>query len=91
MKIQAMLGAVLAATLLTACGGSGVKAVDKVAEAEAAAKANAPKAEEIKFADEGTAPVAAAVATADADAETAEATAEAAPAEATVETQEAAQ
>ena len=40
---------------LTACGGheEHPHAIDKVAEAEAAAKAKAPQAEEVKFADHG--------------------------------------
>lgn len=59
MKIQLLVAALAAATLLSACSkGEHVHAVDKVQEAEAAALAKAPKAEEVKFEDEGQAPVA---------------------------------
>lgn len=73
MKIQLLVAALAAATLLSACSkGEHVHAVDKVQEAEAAALAKAPKAEEVKFEDEGQAPVATA-----ADAATTEPAAEA--------------
>ncbi|UNU73827.1 hypothetical protein LU293_02700 [Moraxella nasovis] len=55
MKIQSILGLVLSAVVLTACGGhhEEVAAVDKLAEAQAIAKEKAPQVEEIKFDDEG--------------------------------------
>lgn len=56
MKAKLSLAIVGVATVLTltACGGhDDVKAVDKLAEAEAAAKAAAPKAESITFDDAG--------------------------------------
>lgn len=55
MKSYKAYAAVLAAVLLTACGDKhpAVHAVDKLEEAQANAIAKAPKAEEIKFGDEG--------------------------------------
>lgn len=52
LSLSLIFGATLA---LTACGGheEHPHAVDKLAEAEAAAKAKAPQAETVKFADEG--------------------------------------
>lgn len=54
MKVQFLAATIAAAALLSACGKhEGVHAVDKLQEAEAAALAKAPKAEEVKFDDEG--------------------------------------
>lgn len=55
MKIQVLVAALAAAVLVSACGDKHEKvhAVDKVAEAEAAAIEKAPKAEEVKFDDHG--------------------------------------
>lgn len=55
MKVQFVAATLAAAALLSACGNKheGVHAVDKLQEAEAAALAKAPKAEEVKFDDEG--------------------------------------
>ena len=54
-KLSLSLAVASIAFALTACGGheEHPHAVDKVAEAEAAAKAKAPQAEEVKFADHG--------------------------------------
>lgn len=83
-----ILSAVLAGSfLLTACGEEhhAVKAVDKVEEAQAAALAKAPKAEEIVFDDAGQPPFATPAAKSEEPAATdttAEKTAEAQPADA---------
>ena len=55
MKVQVLVAALAAAVLVSACGDKHEKvhAVDKVAEAEAAAIEKAPKAEEVKFDDHG--------------------------------------
>lgn len=55
MNAKFLLASIATATLLTACGGdhAHIKAVDKVAEAEALAKEKAPKAEPVTFEDEG--------------------------------------
>lgn len=55
MNAKFLLASIATATLLTACGGdhAHIKAVDKVAEAEALAKEKAPKAEPVSFEDEG--------------------------------------
>ena len=54
-KLSLSLAVASIAFALTACGGheEHPHAIDKVAEAEAAAKAKAPQAEEVKFADHG--------------------------------------
>ena len=54
-KLSLSLAVASIAFALTACGGheEHPHAVDKVAEAEAAATAQAPQAEEVKFADHG--------------------------------------
>ena len=54
-KLSLSLAVASIAFALTACGGheEHPHAVDKVAEAEASAKAKAPQAEEVKFADHG--------------------------------------
>lgn len=54
MKAKFITAIVSTALLLTACGGShGPKAVDKVEEAQNIALEKAPKAQEVKFEDEG--------------------------------------
>lgn len=79
MKKYAVLASTLLALTLTACGDKKqhVYAVDAVEVAQANAIANAPKAEPIKFDDEGTAPPAPASEAPAKDANTATATAEA--------------
>lgn len=60
MKINFILAALTAGVLLSACGEKheAVHAVDKLEEAQAAAKAKAPQPEAIKFDDEGQPPFA---------------------------------
>ncbi|WFF38143.1 hypothetical protein LU290_07725 [Moraxella nasibovis] len=54
MKAQLIAATIAAAAVLSACSKhEGVHAVDKLKEAEAAALAKAPKAEEVKFDDHG--------------------------------------
>lgn len=54
MKVQLIAATIAAAAVLSACSKhEGVHAVDKLKEAEAAALAKAPKAEEVKFDDHG--------------------------------------
>lgn len=54
MKAKLFTAIISTSLLLSACGGhNNPKAVDKLEEAEANAKANAPKAEEVKFDDHG--------------------------------------
>lgn len=55
MKIFAVTALAFVALMLTACGHGHEKvhAVDRVEEAQAAALANAPKAEDMVFGDEG--------------------------------------
>lgn len=54
MKAQLIAAIIAAAAVLSACSKhEGVHAVDKLKEAEAAALAKAPKAEEVKFDDHG--------------------------------------
>lgn len=55
MKAKLFTAIISTSLLLSACGGDHAhpKAVDKLEEAEANAKANAPKAEEVKFDDHG--------------------------------------
>ena len=58
MKAKFSLAIITTTALLTACGGHDkVHAVDKIEEAQAQALEKAPKAEEIKFADHGQAPM----------------------------------
>lgn len=88
MKVQFVAAAALAMLTLTACGGKHEKvyAVDKLAEAEAAALEKAPKAEEVKFDDHGQPPFAAVAADAPAtDAATTEQPAAEAKSETTTE------
>lgn len=55
MKAKLFIAIISTSLLLSACGGDHAhpKAVDKLEEAETNAKANAPKAEEVKFDDHG--------------------------------------
>ncbi|MPY08880.1 hypothetical protein [Moraxella catarrhalis] len=55
MKIFAVTASAFVALMLTACGHGHEKvhAVDRIEEAQAAALANAPKAEDMVFGDEG--------------------------------------
>lgn len=54
MKAKFITAIIGTALLLTACGGGhGPKAVDKLAEAQTIALEKAPKAQEVKFEDEG--------------------------------------
>lgn len=55
MNAKLLLASIATTTLLSACGGdhAHVKAVDAVAQAEAAAKEKAPQAESITFDDHG--------------------------------------
>ncbi|OAV32438.1 hypothetical protein [Moraxella catarrhalis] len=102
MKIFAVTALAFVTLMLTACGHGHEKvhAVDRVEEAQAAALANAPKAEEVVFEDEGaptmTTETAAADTSADAaaqepvaqeDAQVADAEAAAEPAQAPAEAQ----
>lgn len=54
MKAKFITAIISTSLLLTACGGGhGPKAVDKVEEAQTIALEKAPKAQEVKFEDEG--------------------------------------
>lgn len=73
MKIFAVTALAFVALMLTACGHGHEKvhAVDRVEEAQAAALANAPKAEDMVFGDEGVSTMTTETAQADTDADVA--------------------
>lgn len=71
MKIFAVTALAFVTLMLTACGHGHEKvhAVDRVEEAQAAALANAPKAEDMVFGDEGVSTMTTETAQADASAD----------------------
>ena len=73
MKIFAVTALAFVTLMLTACGHGHEKvhAVDRVEEAQAAALANAPKAEDMVFGDEGVSKMTTETAQADASADVA--------------------
>lgn len=73
MKIFAVTALAFVTLMLTACGHGHEKvhAVDRVEEAQAAALANAPKAEDMVFGDEGVSTMTTETAQADASADVA--------------------
>lgn len=91
MKIFAVTALAFVTLMLTACGHGHEKvhAIDRVEEAQAAALANAPKAEDMVFGDEGVSTMTTETAQADASADvTAQEDTQMADANATVEPNE---